>query len=361
MPKPNSTAHQPSANQSKFQKKGAARPDGAADLEKGQFCNNDFNVIAKKHGWTMGTYTNSDGSTGFILTNGQSMFHFDVNGNIVMATGKPGQSGCGGKVVIHAKDHHEKTDTYALHVRGNDDEQTKQEDGSTKKTSPYSIYVEGDVAIESQGGDISMKGDNIILNADSNLILRSGENINLEPAEGQGVINMVGSDINIDSSFTRFTTSGGFYVDGSGEFSVSQKTNPASAGAVAEISTAGSMNYVVGGEISWRAKGDVQLESDTGHLLFKTTKGGMARTINGDDITTVRGVKETTVIGKSVSENPPAAYKMKLGSSVKGSLEIDAASFMNAKFKGTSIIDSTTLTLKAKTAVNVSGKSIFLN
>ena len=142
------TQQKASAEQAKLQSKGPARPEGADAPEEGQFSNEDFNVIATKHGWTMGTYTNKDGSTGFILTNGQSMFHFDVNGNIVMATGKPGQSGCGGKVVIHAKDHHEKTDTFALHVRGNDDEQTKEEDGSTTKSAPYSIYVEGDVDIE---------------------------------------------------------------------------------------------------------------------------------------------------------------------------------------------------------------------
>ena len=335
------TEQKASSEQKKLQKNGPARPEGADAPEEGQFSNEDFNVIATKHGWTMGTYTNKDGSTGFILTNGQSMFHFDVNGNIVMATGKPGQSGCGGKIVIHAKDHHEKTDTYALHVRGNDDEQTKEEDGSTTKTSPYSIYVEGDVAIESQGGDVGIKGDNITLNAVNNLTLRAGENINIEPAEGQGKVNVTAADINMDSSFTRFTTSGGFYVDGSGEFSV---------------------NQVIKGDYNLRATGNLQLESDFGHLLFKSTKGGMARIINGDDTSTVRGLKDLTVIGKSVNlDEPPAAYKMNLGSSLKGSLEIKGASFFNATFVGASIFNSTNVNIVGKTAVTMTGKSIFLN
>lgn len=353
------TQQKASAQQKNLQAKGPARPEGSDKPEEGQFCNNDFNVIATKHGWTMGTYTNNDGSTGFILTNGQSMFHFDVNGNIVMATGKPGQSGCGGKVVIHAKDHHEKTDTYALHVRGNDDEQTKEEDGSTKKTSPYSIYVEGDVAIESQGGDIGLKGDNITLNAINNLTLRSGENINIEPAEGQGKFNITASDINFDSSFMRFTTSGGFYVDGSGEFAVNQTGK---VGSTTAINTSGSVNQVIKGDYNLRASNNIQLESDFGHLLFKSTKGGMARVINGDDSMTVRGLKSMNILGKSTTlSDPPAALDIKLGSSAKGSLEIKASSFMKAKFVGKSIFDSTNVDIVGKTAVTMTGKSIFLN
>ena len=348
-----------STKQADFKKKGAARPPGADALDEGQFTTGNFHVIATKHGWTMGSYENEDGSTGFIMTNGQSMFHFDVNGNIVLATGKPGQSGCGGKVVIHAKDHHEKTDSYALHVRGNDDEQTKEEDGSVTKSAPYSIYVEGDVAIEAQGGDIGLKGDNITLNAINNLILRSGENINLEPAEGKGKITAVCTDFNVDSSFSRFTTSGGFYVDGSGEFSVNQKTKP---GGQVAFNTLGTVNQVMKGDLNIRATGNIQLESDFGHLLYKATKGGSATTLNGDESKTVRGLKSLTVLGKAINlEEPPAAYKMILGSYVGGSLDIEGASFFKGGFRGTTILSSTAINLVAKTAITMTGKSIFLN
>ena len=79
--------HKASAEQKKLKDKGVARPAGSENPDEGQFTNGEFNVIATKHGWTMGSYQNEDGTTGFIMTNGQSMFHFDVNGNIVMATG----------------------------------------------------------------------------------------------------------------------------------------------------------------------------------------------------------------------------------------------------------------------------------
>lgn len=360
----NATTHQPSANQKKFQQKGAARPEGSSELEEGQFCNADFHVIATKHGWTMGSYTNNDGTTGFILSNGQSMFHFDINGNIVLATGKPGQSGCGGKVIIHAKDHHEQTDTYNLHVRGNDDEAEREgsaaSGGAPKKTPAYSIYVEGDVAIESQGGDIGIKGDNITLNAINNLILRAGENINLESGEGQGKINVVATDVNVDSSFARFTTSGGFYVDGSGEFSVNQKDKP---GSSASINTIGDVNHVITGKYMIRSTGDMQFESTGGHLLHKAVRGGMATVVNGSSSETVRGTKKIKVLGKSSSPkgqaDPP--LKLDLGPGSQGSLDIKAASYINVKAVGASVIDSTVIDLKAKGALNLNGKSIFLN
>ena len=351
--------HKASPEQAKLKEKGVARPAGSENPDEGQFTNGEFNVIATKHGWTMGSYQNEDGTTGFIMTNGQSMFHFDINGNIVMATGKPGQSGCGGKVVIHAKDHHEKTDTYAVHVRGNDDSQTKEEDGSTTGSAPYSIYVEGDVAIEAQGGDIGMKGDNITLNALNNLTLRSGEAINLEPAEGQGKINATATDINMDSSFTRFTTSGGFYVDGSGEFSVNQKLKP---GAQVAINTLGTVNQVIKGDYSLRATGNIQLQSDFSHILQKAVKGGAATVLNGDDSKTVRGLSSLTVLGKALAaDDPPAAMAIKLGSSAAGSLDISGSSFLTAKFVGASVFSSTNINLVGKAAITMTGKSIFLN
>jgi hypothetical protein len=359
----NATTHQPSANQKKLQDKGAARPEGAADLEEGQFCNDDFHVIATKHGWTMGSYTNSDGSTGFILSNGQSMFHFDINGNIVLATGKPGQSGCGGKVVIHSNNHHESTGSYNLHVKGNDEESEKEGSAATgdvKSTPAYSIYVEGDVAIESQGGDVGLKGDNITINAINNLILRAGENINLESGEGQGKITAIATDVNVDSSFTRFTTSGGFYVEGTGEFEVNQKDK---VGASASINTKGDINHVVEGKYSLKTRGDYTVESETGHLLFKASRGGIATDVKGKSYESVGGTKETKILGRSTSAKgqQDPAYKIDIGASQKGSLDIKGASYFNARFVGKSAFDSTTLDIKAKGALKMNGKSIFLN
>ena len=360
----NATTHQQSDSQKKLQTKGAARPEGSDKLEEGQFTNDDFHVIAKKHGWTMGSYKNEDGTTGFILTNGQSMFHFDVNGNIVLATGKPGQSGCGGKVVIHAKDHHEKTDTYNLHVRGNDDESeqegSKESGAGVKKSAPFSIYVEGDVAIESQGGDVGLKGDNVTINALNTLTLKSGEAINFEAGEGQGKVNLVATDFNADTSFTRFTTSGGFYIDGSGEFSVNQKDQ---VGASASINTIGDINNVATGNYLQRVTGNYQITSDTGHFLFNATRGGSARVLTGDDVDIVGGIKKLTVTGKSVNADgdPPAAYGMKLGTSTSGSLDINAASFVNVKAVGPTVISSTNINIIGKAAVTMTGKTIFLN
>jgi len=52
---------------------------------------------------------------------------------------------------------------------------------------------------------------------------------------------------------------------------------------------------------------------------------------------------------------------MKLGTSAGGSLDINAASFVNVKAVGASIFNSTNINLIGKTAITMTGKSIFLN
>ena len=199
------TLQKPSENQQKFQETGAARPEGADKLESGQFCNADFNVMQTKHGWTMGTYTNNDGTSGYILTNGTSIFHLDTAGNIILSTGKPAQAGCGGKVIIRAEDKQEKAKTTSIHITGNDDQKTRVKDGEGGETveeyPPYSLFVEGDIAIESQGGEVSIKADNITLNAVNVLTLRAGEAINLEAGQGGGKVNVLTGDYNINAAF----------------------------------------------------------------------------------------------------------------------------------------------------------------
>jgi hypothetical protein len=356
----NATTPQPSAAQDKYKNKGPARPEGSEELDEGQFCNDDFHVIATKNGWTMGSYSNQDNTTGFILTNGQSMFHFDVNGNIVLATGKPGQSGCGGKVIIHAKDHHEQTDTMNIHVRGNDDESERDGVGGSKSSPAYSLYVEGDVAIESQGGDIGVKGDNITLNAINTLTLRAGESVNIESGEGQGKINAVATDFNVDSSFARFTTSGGFYIDGSGEFSVNQKS---SLGATAGINTVGDIVDVVRGSYKMQSAGDVQFESTTGHMLFRALRGGTAMDVRGDSSEIVGGKKNVKITGKSASPSGASdpVLNMELGTSPQGSLKIKAASKFEVQAIGNSTIDSSGLTISAKGPAKLTGSAVYLN
>jgi hypothetical protein len=354
----NTTTHQPSKKQADLQSKGSARPSGSDDLEKGQFANKDFHVIAKHNGWTMGSYENEDGSNGFILTNGQSMFHFDVNGNIVLATGEPGQSGCGGKLVIHAKNQHQVTDSVNIHVRGNDEETDKGFAGKTNENTPaYSLYVEGDVAIESQGGNVGMKGDNITINSQNTLTLKA-DSIDLLAGDGSGKINMVGSDINTDSTFMRCNVDGGFYVDGSGEFSVNQKKKP---GASASINTIGTIQHIATGSYSLSSRGDMQIDSTTGHLLLQSDKGGAALKTKGKYIEDITGSYKGMIRGKSMGDNQDAAYTLELGAGIGGSYKMETKGKVIIDSKLQMEIDAMQLKFITKGPIKVTGKPIYLN
>ena len=354
----NSTTHQASDAQAKLQNKGSARPDGSSDLESGQFANQDFHVIAKHNGWTMGSYENTDGTNGFILTNGQSMFHFDVNGNIVMATGEPGQSGCGGKLVIHAKNQHQVTDSVNIHVRGNDEETDKGTGGADNVNTPaYSLYVEGDVAIESQGGNVGMKGDNITINSQNTLTLKA-DSIDLMAGDGSGKINMTAADINTDSTYVKHNVDGGFYIDGSGEFSVNQKDKP---GASASINTVGSIQHIATGDYKLSSRGDMQIDSTTGHVLFQALKGGASLKTKGKYVEEITGSYKGSILGKSMGKGNDPAYLLELGAGIGGSYKMDAKGkiFIDSKLQAE--INTMQLKLTCKGPITITGKPIYLN
>ena len=73
------TTQKTSDNQENLQQNGPPRPEGADKLEPGQISTEACHVIAHKHGWTLATYKNQDGSSGAVMTNGESAIHFDAN------------------------------------------------------------------------------------------------------------------------------------------------------------------------------------------------------------------------------------------------------------------------------------------
>jgi len=340
----------------------AARPEGSAELEKGQFCNADFNVIATKHGWTMGTYTNDDGTSGYILTNGTSIFHFDTAGNIILSTGKPAQAGCGGKVIIRAEDKQEKAKTTSIHITGNDDKQTRTSDGEggekVEKSPAYSLFVEGDIAIESQGGEVSVKGDNITLNAANILTLRAGEAINLEAGQGGGKVNVLAGDYNINASFSTNTITGGHYTNNTGEVTVNQVV----PGTTTSINTVGGVNYMVRGEYNVGILKDYNVAA-TGNILFGSITGGIGIRVVGKSYEFVGGNKKSIIMGKPLSgmDPPTETFSQTISGSAPVSYALRATQKIeNKAVAGWSVTTAAPIDIKGS-VVNISGSSIFLN
>lgn len=356
------TLQKPSENQQKFQETGAARPEGADKLESGQFCNADFNVMQTKHGWTMGTYTNNDGTSGYILTNGTSIFHLDTAGNIILSTGKPAQAGCGGKVIIRAEDKQEKAKTTSIHITGNDDQKTRVKDGEGGETveeyPPYSLFVEGDIAIESQGGEVSIKADNITLNAVNVLTLRAGEAINLEAGQGGGKVNVLTGDYNLNAAFSNNTITGGHYIDNAGETTVNQVV----PGTVTSINTLGGVNYLVRGEYNVGVLGDYNVAAK-GNILLGSLTGGLGTRVLGKSYESVGGNKKSVIFGKPLSgvDPPTETFQQTISGAAPVSYALRAMQKIeNKAVAGWSLSTAAPISMKGS-VVTILGSSIFLN
>jgi hypothetical protein len=352
----------PSDNQQQFQDKGAPIPEGADEVEKGQFCNADFNVMATKHGWMMGTYTNNDGTSGYILTNGTSIFHLDTTGNIILSTGKPAQAGCGGKVIIRAEDKQEKAKTTSIHITGNDDQKTRTPDGSGGETveeyPPYSLFVEGDISIESQGGEVAIKGDNITLNATNVLTLRAGEAINLEAGQGGGKVNVLTGDYNINAAFSNNTITGGHYIDNTGETTVNQVV----PGTTTSINTLGGVNYLVRGAYNVGILGDYNVAAK-GNVLLGSLLGGIGIKVIGKSYEFVGGNKKSIIMGKPLAgvDPPTETFQQTISGAAPVSYALRATQKIeNKSLTGWSLLTSGPVDVKG-TVVNIKGASIFLN
>lgn len=339
----------------------AATPQGGTPPENGAGPDK-CTVIFKEKGWTMATYENTtDGSDGFILSNGQTAFHFDSNGNMILATGKP-LGGCGGKAIIIANESQQKYRSYALEVTGNDDqtEETLNSSGNTEvsKVPAYSICVYGDVAIEAVGGDIGLKGDNITLNAASTLTLKSGENILLQSGEGGGNLNINSGNVNLEAVNFKKKVSGGEYSEGAGEFKVEQNKK----GAVTELSTPGSLNQIVNGNYTLGVTGDYAI--NTGGSFAISSKKNYFITALGNADEKIDGKKKISVSGNStIPIKQQESFVIEAGSSGKTSFKLDANEdiAIESKAGGMDVKVKKNFTAEAVGVVRIKGSQIFLN
>lgn len=241
------------------------KPLGVGDYENLKANNNVFTPDQEKafaasgpsitNSFIMGemlvcSYEEKDGATGFAMTNGKCAIHIDSTNNMIFSAGEPGQAGCGGKLVMNTGDTIQKTTAIAVEVTGKANNKTKgSKDGEKGKETDdveepaYSLKVYGDVLVESVGGDLKLKGDNILLNASNTLNLRSGKDINIQAGENGGKINFSAGEVKIESAFLRKKISGGEYTEGAGEVGTTQFK----PGSNTTIESVGSLRHVIAG------------------------------------------------------------------------------------------------------------------
>lgn len=255
----------------------------------------DFSQIMG--GFNMTAYSMPDGSSGWALYNGKMAFHLGADGNMTFSAGTPGQTGCGGKMVLNSQSQLQKAESIAIEVTGRPDggtvEKTADSDGNVdeKNLPSYSLKVYGPVNIEALGGDCAVKGDNVSVNANSTLNLKSNKDINLQAGENGGKINMIAGSINIDAAFFDKKISGGDYTSGAGEVKVEQNK----PGSEVVTETPGSVRYIVNGDYTLGVKGNYTTDVTGKYNL--TADKDYSTLILGDYSNVVSGKAHTKING----------------------------------------------------------------
>ena len=333
-----------------------------------QFCSAKPTVHWVSDGWTCMSWEGADGQPGgFTVTNGQSAMFFDETGNMVFSTGVPGQSGCGGKLILNTGDQLQKANgTISIQATGPNDTQPAAGKSASKpksKESPaYSVYAEGAMSFEAQGDDCGIKGDNIIINAVKTLTLKAGEVINLEVGNGSGKLNMYAGDITMDAEFLNKNIDGREVSDGTGEVTTEQDK----PGATTSINTSGSVVHDIQGNYTIKTQGhynivasaNLNMQSQLGGYSLKTL-GPMYNNITGFKVDDIKGVPMPSAKTKA-----PATWDVKLGPTLGGQgwLMKSAMGFDLKFLKGDSKIKTAgVLDVTVAGTMTVKALSIFLN
>lgn len=235
---------------------------------------------------------------GAALYNGKASLHFDVNNNIILSAGPPSQSGCGGKLVMNTQQQIQKSKSVAVEVTGRDEggtlEKTTDADGNVeeKNLPSYSLKVYGATHIESIGGEVAVKGDNVTVSAGSTLNLKSNKDITLQAGENGGKIQMYGSVVDMNVNTFNKNITGGEYTKGAGEVRIDQDK----AGSEVTINTPGSVRYIVNGDYTVGVKGKYTTDVEGKYTLNVDKDYGLkvlgdyANVVSGKGLTKVNGV-----------------------------------------------------------------------
>ena len=304
-------------------------PQGEGEYS-GQYGGPVIDAFTEMGSASIASYKYEDGSNGFAIFSKSWAFHVDNNNNFIFTAGPPSQGGCGGKMIQKSEAIVQRTGSVSTHVTGRkDDGVTKQEvkDGGVEesKLPAYSLKVEGDILLESVGGEVVVKGDNITLNALNTLNLKSGKDINIQAGDQSGKITMNCSKFDLNTAFFNKDITGGEYSKGSGETSVEQY-NP---NATTEVTTPGNIKYTVNGDYEIGVTGDYK-QIVNGHASISVDKD-YAFTVKGDYSTKVEGKakqifnginktsaqKETYILEVGVATKEIPSYLITSGSGVK--------------------------------------------
>ena len=244
------------------------------------------------------------GNSNLAWTNGINMMGI-INDNLHLQAGKPGNTGCGGKLVISADGGViQQTGSQTIEVVADDLDETAEQSGdgniSKEKTPAYSLKVYGDCYIESIGGNVIVKGDNVMLNAVSNLTLKSDKDIQIQAgSKGDGRILMNAASIEQNASFLKQNITGSVTTEGAGavenvQYNPLASMTTSSAGYKREAFT-GNLEFEVAGNFNHFVFGNYHKHVQDNHSIY----------IGGDKGELIEGKFGLAMNGAKKSKLPP--------------------------------------------------------
>lgn len=310
-------------------------------------------------GWDISAYNNKDGSHGLYISDGITSIHCDATRTIHIKTGKDSNGAPDdGGIKLRSEQYWNETDRYRVVVGTKEDlEADTSADGKSKETNPsYSVQVYGDVDIVSEGGDISLRGKNILLNAEEEIRMEATQVIaNLD--DGGGVFKVQGAKLEFKGANALFDMTGSFYVDGPSEIDFNQtiKTNLDGSVAVGTpgntLSTQsfGSQEHTCFGDESHVSLGIVQNLSSK-RIDFGSE--GVGRLSVGSTEDFGFGRAKISYVGAPFPNMPgTSAYEMKIGGTIGTSYNLLAGAAQTTAPVGT--VDSDAAVWVSSTAALV--------
>ena len=335
---------------------------GRKEQDEGKFIKTCPTAVTQD-GWTIMTWKGENGGPGgYALTNGVSALLFDENGNVKTSTGKPGDTGCGGKIVRICTDFLDKGHSYAGQFTGSSQERSKE--GKTEELPTYSLHVTGETAIESVGGDVNILGDNVTIQARKTLTLKAGTAIAIEAGNDKGgqcsgQIDVKSGKYTIDTAFYK-EVSKGHHAEIDGEYTVNQKM----PGAKVSFNTAGSVNTVAKANYAIGVDGEFIIDGK-GNLALESEKGGVSIKMKGKMNEEIGGTRKTKIDAQPTIPNAvdPTGWDIQIAKAKKDGIKIQSGLGLNAKFMGginmIKFMGKTTTITSPSTTIK--GGKIFLN
>ena len=246
---------------------------------------------------------NEEGRVTLIICtdNGQSI-HMDDTGNIFFGCGKIGEDETGGQITMRPQgDMTVKVGgRFAMEVENMLDEE-----------KPISVVSYGDINVESKGGDVFLKGDNVTVRALKDLNL-SGSTVNIQGGDGAGgAVSLVANTFKTDTTFINQTVSGGITQNVLGEATIRQILDPrachtiSSAGHL-KLSAAGDFSIDVGGKMEVNVAGTppkpIPTVKNPSTFSLSVAQGNVTHTIVAGNLTEKYTGNVNTAIEGNVTE-----------------------------------------------------------